>query len=105
MNELKITVEHPISNINILEASKLFNEIAFWNINGEEIFRQNKNGTMGNAESQEFANNSGIEDFVLTTLNGELQIFLPSFSVGKSGSHIYISEFSDLHERVILIAF
>jgi len=95
MNELKITVEHPISNINILEASKLFNEIAFWNING----------TMGNAESQEFANNSGIEDFVLTTLNGELQIFLPSFSVGKSGSHIYISEFSDLHERVILIAF
>ena len=101
MNSLKITVEKSVKNTE--EISKLINEIAFWNKNGQNIFDENKAGTMGDKSSQELAKNSPIELFVLNTVAAELKTLLPSFKTGRGGSHIWICEFEN--ERNILITF
>ena len=85
-------------NSNILECVK------FWNREGEDVYSKNLTGELGSKETNELANKTTYDDFVLEMLMIDCRTFCNSgfakksdvsFESGRTRSHVWFHENDD----------
>lgn len=67
--------------------------IKFWELYGSEVYLKNKNGLLGDRETQQIAKTRTIQDFILTMLADDVNQLTrdkKKYECGHSGSHIWI---------------
>jgi len=112
MKALKIEIEKrlpPEANL-----WQVFASVGFWNENGQRVYDENRAGKMGSKFTQGEAKRLSFEEFVLNSLNSDIETLKsstrlpnkywePGFTHGKGGSHIWVS--NPKNERVLFIHF